>query len=197
MIKLQIGAFDTPIDGWYNTDVTPHIFLSRIPLLATLLHTFGVMNDIRYRQHSGGIFRQIHYLNVLKKFPFRDDSIDAVYSSHMLYNFTQIQALHCLKEVHRILAPNGIVRIAVIDLDELVRQYDPQKPELFLEPIYQPAIRGVKNKMRWSYNEVSLSALMKQAGFQDIARRKFREGKCPDIERVDYRSDSLFMEGTK
>ncbi|MBI2428137.1 MAG: methyltransferase domain-containing protein [Ignavibacteriales bacterium] len=197
MIKLHIGCFDTPNDGWYNTDVTPHIVISRIPLLPTLLHAFGIIDDLRYRQHQSGIFRRVHYLNALKSFPFDADSVGAVYSSHMLYNFTQAQALWCLQEVHRVLAPGGIVRLALIDLDELVRTYDPDKPEEFLEPMYQPSVRGSKNRMKWSYNATSLSALLEQAGFRHIVRRTFKTGDCPDVERIDHRPDSLFMEGTK
>jgi SAM-dependent methyltransferase len=197
MIKLHIGCFDTPIDGWYNTDVTPHIFLSRIPLLPALFHTLGIIDDLRYQQHRSGIFRSVHYMNALKRFPFAKNSVGAVYSSHMLYNFTQADALRCLREMYRVLLPGGILRLALIDLDELVRRYDPHHPEEFLEPIYQPAVRGKKNRMQWSYNEISLSALMKDAGFRNIARRKFKEGNCPDVERIDHRPDSLFMEGTK
>lgn len=197
MIKLQLGCFDTPFDGWYNTDVTPHIFVSRIPLLPSLLHVAGIMNDLRYQQHRSGIFRRVHYLNARKAFPFAAGRVDAVYSSHMLYNFSQADAVRCVREIHRVLVPGGILRLAMIDLDDLVRRYDPHRPDDFLEPIYQPTVRGRKNRMQWSYNEWSLSAMLKNAGFRYVARRKFREGECPDVDRIDHRPDSLFMEGTK
>lgn len=197
MIKLHIGCFDTPIDGWFNTDVTPHIIISRIPLLPTLLHAFGIIDDLRYRQHQSGIFRRVHYLDARRSFPFADGSVGAIYSSHMLYNFEQQDAVRSVREMYRVLVPGGIVRLALIDLDELIRRYDRQHPELFLEPIYQPSVRGRKNRMRWSYNEISLSALLKDAGFRNIERRRYKEGDCPDVERIDHRPDSLFMEGTK
>jgi hypothetical protein len=37
--KLHLGCFDQAYDGWVNADVTPHIFISRVPGLALILFT--------------------------------------------------------------------------------------------------------------------------------------------------------------
>ena len=197
MVKLQIGSFDVPLTGWYNTDITPHIFLARIPLLPTIVHSAGGMDDARFRQHRAGLFRRVHYLNVLKRFPFADGTVEAVYSSHMLYNLSPDGALFSSKEVHRVLRPGGVFRLALIDLDALVGCYDPKSPEQFLDVLYQPSIKGKKNHMQWSYNAVSLKRLLNTAGFDDVQRVGYRQGRCPDVEWIDHRPDSLFMEGVK
>jgi SAM-dependent methyltransferase len=197
MIKLHIGCFDVPLDGWYNTDITPHIFIARIPFLATALHAIGAMDQKRFWQHRNGVFRNVHYLNAVKRFPIANDSVDAVYCSHVLYNFSRHSALFCVKEVNRVLKPRGVFRVAVIDLDGLVQSYDPVHPECFLDVIYQPTIMGEKNHMCWSYNANSLMALLQEGGFTTIERVEPGKGKCPDVERIDYRPGSLFMEGIK
>ncbi len=66
---LHLGCFDQPLDGWVNTDTTPHIWISRVPFAAKLLHSVGMMPSKRLAQHRAGIFRRIKYLNVSKKFP--------------------------------------------------------------------------------------------------------------------------------
>ena len=81
--KLHLGCFDRPIDGWINTDVTPHLRIARVPFLATAMRQMGLMNEERYRQHQQGIFRKVRYLNVAKPFPFSSDYFECVFSSHM------------------------------------------------------------------------------------------------------------------
>jgi SAM-dependent methyltransferase len=171
MIKLHIGCFDVPLAGWYNTDITPHLFVSRIPFLATVLHAIGAMDQTRFWQHRDGIFRKVHYLNALKRFPLANDSVEAVYCSHVLYNFSRYSALFCVKEIYRVLKPGGVFRVAVIDLDTLVQSYDPVHPEYFLDVIYQPTIKGEKNHMCWSYNANSLKALLEEGGLLRLRER--------------------------
>jgi hypothetical protein len=82
--KLQLGCFDKPLAGWYNTDITPHIFVSRVPGLAFLLSKSGLISEERLIQHQEGIFKNVHYLDVTKKFPFTQNTFDHVFISHML-----------------------------------------------------------------------------------------------------------------
>ena len=85
--KLHLGCFDRPVYGWINTDITPHLFVAKVPFLATAMHKLGRMNDIRFRQHKQGIFKKLRYLNATKPFPFASSSLDFVYSSHMLEKY--------------------------------------------------------------------------------------------------------------
>lgn len=196
-MKLQIGCFDVPLDGWYNTDVTMHLVVARIPLLAHLLHALGAIDEVRYRQHQAGIFRKLHYLDATKRFPFADNSVDAVYSSHLFENLSRDQALRCLREIHRVLKPACILRLAVPDLDRWIKAYDPNNPDALLNSLYQPLVKGNKNRIHWLYNAVSLQALLEQAGFRDVTRFEMFNGKCPVVEKIDYQADSIFMEGAK
>ena len=197
MIKLQIGSFDTPIQGWYNTDITPHIFVSRIPFLPTILHSIGLLSDKRYRQHRSGIFNNVHYLNAARPFPFKDNSVDAIYSSHMLVNLLRPHAVQCLYECFRVLKPGKIFRIAVPDLDQWVKGYDPRHPDAFVQLFFLSGVKGEKNFIKWMYNASSLSALMTEIGFVNVQQCSFGQGNIVDIEKLDYRKDSFFLEGSK
>jgi SAM-dependent methyltransferase len=197
MIRLHIGCFDVPLAGWYNTDVTIHIVVARIPFLAPLLHALGLIDARRYQQHRDGVFHKVHYLNALKKFPFSDYSVEAVYSSCMLTNFTRQQALVCLKEINRILRPDSILRIAVPDLDRWLRTYDPNDPDGFLRLIFEPEIKAEENRIHWMYNPFSLKKILQEAGFKNVVICEMCQGKCPDAQKIDYRSDVVYMEGEK
>ena len=55
--------------------------------------------------------------------PFPDDSCEVVYHSHVLEHFPRAFAPVFLKECLRVLAPGGILRVAVPDLEAITRLY--------------------------------------------------------------------------
>lgn len=58
-----------------------------------------------------------------EKLPFEDESVDVVYSSHVLEHFSKCEAPKFLRECYRILKPNRIIRIIVPGLEQLIRNY--------------------------------------------------------------------------
>jgi len=61
--------------------------------------------------------------NLLQGIPFSNDFFDAVYHSHVLEHFPKKKALEFIQECFRVLKPNGTIRIAVPDLEQIVREY--------------------------------------------------------------------------
>jgi hypothetical protein len=47
------------------------------------------------------------------------------------------------------------------------------------------------------YNARSLEELLRRVGFGGVERCEYRQGRCPDVEQIETRQWSLFMEGTK
>jgi SAM-dependent methyltransferase len=197
MKKLQLGAFDQGLDGWVNTDITPHLFIARIPGFAFVLRKAGLLSEQRYEQHRAGIFRRIRYLNVKHKFPFPDQTFDYVYSSHMLEHLHLAEAKHCLREIHRVLKPGGVVRIALPDLDRVLSRYVRDAPEAFLTEFFESNQASAKNMHHWHYNECSLRRTLEEAGFGTVFKESYLHGKCPDLDRIEVRPESLFMEAVR
>jgi SAM-dependent methyltransferase len=195
--RLHLGCFDVPVDGWVNTDITPHIWVARIPMAASALHFSGKLSSQRLAQHKSGIFRKVTYLNVAKKFPYPSDSFRAIFTSHMLEHLYPSVANHCIRECQRILCRGGVLRIAVPDLDKLIGSYDPADPDLALQSIFQDGKGMEKNSHHWHYNFNSLKALLFNLGFSKVERREFQVGMCPDLEKLDNRPESLFVEAFK
>jgi predicted SAM-dependent methyltransferase len=55
--------------------------------------------------------------------PFQDASFDVVYHSHVLEHFGKIEGKNFLVECARVLRPKGVLRVAVPDLEQIVRHY--------------------------------------------------------------------------
>lgn len=196
--KLQLGAFSCPLDGWINTDISPHIYISRIPGLPRILHVVGILNELRLREHKLGLFRQLKYLDVRKRFPFPDNTFAAIFSAHMLEHIHPFQVPHMFQECLRVLKPNGVLRIAVPDLDCFVQQYSIDEPEKMLKGVFEHGSRANRDRHQWMYTGPSLCRVFCESGFTLVEQKRFREGACPDIEKLDNRRDrSIFVEGFK
>ena len=198
-LRLQLGCFDRPADGWLNTDITPHLWVARVPGLAALLFRMGKMTHQRWQQHQSGIFRKVYHLNATKPFPYADNTFLAVFSCHVLEHLHADEAQICVGEIFRILKPGAVCRIVVPDLDKIVAGYDPEHPELFLARVFEWSPGAARKNMHcWHYNAESLLGLLRGAGFKDAYRCGYRQGKCPDLAFLDNRpEESLFVEAVK
>jgi SAM-dependent methyltransferase len=198
LLKLHLGAFNCPQEGWYNTDITPHIWVTMVPGLPQLLRKMGRITQARLEEHEQGVFKKLHYLNVTKRFPLADNSCQCVFSSHMFEHIFVWDVPLLLCEILRVLAPGGVVRFVIPSLDHYVKLYDPEDPTAMLLGILEYDGTGVKNRHQWMYTEPSLCKLLEKHGFVNARACKYREGKCADLERIDNRPEnSIYVEAEK
>lgn len=196
--KLHFGSFfNIPMDGWLSTDVTPHLFVAKIPGLACLMHKLGIMSDARYAEHRRGAFKRVRYHDVTKKWPFNDESFEAIYSSHVLEHLTLRGARICLTESYRCLKKGGVLRILVPDLDAYINDYDPKTALQWATNLFEANELKEKNMHHFMYNFESLRTLIKSAGFGDVIRQDYQSGMCPDVKMLDNRPGSLCVEAIK
>lgn len=67
--------------------------------------------------------KEVMAYNLLKGIPFKDNTFDIVYHSNVIEHFSKEEAPKFLKECYRVLKPNGIIRIAFPDLEQIVFHY--------------------------------------------------------------------------
>jgi SAM-dependent methyltransferase len=67
--------------------------------------------------------RRVRAVNILKGLPFVNGSAAVCYSSHVLEHLSCEGARSLLLECMRVLKPGGIIRLAVPDLEGIVREY--------------------------------------------------------------------------
>jgi len=61
--------------------------------------------------------------NLSKGIPFPDKTFDVVYHSHLIEHFPKSEAPLLIEECFRVLRPNGVIRIAAPDLENIAKQY--------------------------------------------------------------------------
>jgi predicted SAM-dependent methyltransferase len=99
-------------------------------------------------------FREFYY-QAGERLDFENNTFDFIYSEHFLEHFFMDEALELLKEFHRILKPNGVVRTVVPDSD--LRTYE----KLESLPRNRAWTHPETHKTRWSI--YSLPLIIKMA----------------------------------
>ena len=69
------------------------------------------------------------YLNVTRRFPFDDNTVDYVFAEHLIEHVDYEEALTMLQESWRVLRSGGRIRIATPDLETLIGLHATQRTE--------------------------------------------------------------------
>jgi SAM-dependent methyltransferase len=101
---------------------------------------------------------RVRAYDLRKGIPFPDAAFDVVYHSHLIEHFSKQLAPVFLRECHRVLKPGGLLRIAVPDLEAIVRGYLDA-----LEKASQ-SLPGWKENYDWMVLELYDQAVREQSG---------------------------------
>jgi len=62
-------------------------------------------------------------IDVRKGLPFADNTVSGIYNEHFIEHLNHAEGISFLRECRRVLKPNGILRIATPDLDNIINLY--------------------------------------------------------------------------
>lgn len=201
-VKVNVGSSLFVADGWINVDGSTHVNFCKAPaFVLKFLYRFSNVEEWFGREED--------YLRVLKThtfvphnleygLPFWDDSVDYLYSSHVIEHFYRKGAEQILREAYRVLKKGGRARICVPDLEYAIRLYTSGEKEKALEYFFIDSAAGTFYRHRYMYDFELLNALLSKIGFTVIERHGYREGKVPDINKLDNRpEETLYVEVVK
>jgi predicted SAM-dependent methyltransferase len=194
-LKINIGCGLSGTPGWCNIDNSPTIPLSRLKLGRLLFRTPAWPKDVR--RHD-----------VKKGLPFADQSVSCIYSSHTFEHFSWAESLAVAKECFRVLRPGGVLRVVVPDLRLIAREYlrdsDPMASHRFVDrlllrhTIHDLFHRGAHHSQM--FDESSLIALLRRAGFEQPAVSNFMQSRIADITLIELeqrKHESLYVESVR
>lgn len=210
---IHIGCGRTPVPGWYNIDSSPSVTLAKHPLLVSILKRLGLLSlpqleFIEFCKTSIPIRRG----DATKHIEERDGEATAVYACHVLEHLDQAGAAGFLKEVYRVMAPGGILRLAVPDLRRHAETYlKTGDADAFVEATLMatPKPSGLRamlreilsgHRHRWMYDGESLSRLLVQHGFAEPVILACGETTLPPrhgLNLYERSEDSVYVEATK
>lgn len=220
--KLHLGCGPITPSGWINVDGSWNAWLSKRGWLAGLLRGLKVVpQQDSDRQWNSNI--KIH--DVRRPLPFPDNSIAAIYASHLLEHLYLDEAVRLLRECYRVLSHGGFLRVVVPDVRAIVTDYlaaatssvesteadnPPVAPADMLNrrlglrspsaptgnPVYQ-LYSSLKDfhSHKWMYDAVSLQDRFMAAGFVDVVQMAFRQSHISGIDEVEMPERVLNGEG--
>ena len=155
--------------------------------------------------------------DVLRPLPFPDNRFDGVFTEHCLEHFDLSQLSGVLREIHRILAPSGVLRIVVPDLAKYAEAYVARQrgesvaddgklstAEAFNRVFYSGHVW--MSRSRWwndghhfIHDIESMTDALSRAGFTDIRQCGVKEGALREmlVDREDQAWESLYVEARK
>jgi predicted SAM-dependent methyltransferase len=212
-LRVNIGCGMTPTKGWLNYDNSISIRLSQYYSLAFILRKLAIISEEQFNFIKYCRNNNISFANATKKMPFKDSSVNVLYSSHMLEHLSRRDSKIFLKEASRILENGGILRIAIPDLEHFINSYsDHNDADRFMRDIVveAPSIETWYDKVnllisgyrhhQWMYNKESIKKLVESFGFINVKILDAGEtiiekpGKLDLYERSDQ---SLYLEAKK
>jgi SAM-dependent methyltransferase len=165
-----------------------------------------------YRVDGAHLFTR---LDIGEPLPFADGSLDWVYAEHLIEHVTLPVAVGWLREVRRVLAPAGLLRLTTPDLRLYIEGYRdgdgffakhrrrlevmrvgppmPERKAFMLNQIFY--LYG----HRWIYDLDELAFALAEAGFDPAKVRPcgFRTGERPDVAALDTtfrRDETMYVE---
>jgi predicted SAM-dependent methyltransferase len=120
--------------------------------------------------------------------PYPDCAFDVVYSSHVIEHLTLPQLRDFLAECHRVLKPEGILRLVFPDLEEIARNYIQS-----LDQVRSTKTDLTLKKYEWSKIELIDQMARQSSGGEYIAfLKKYRETDWSWLEtRVGFEAAQM------
>lgn len=187
-VYAQFGCGLSTPEGWLNFDASPTLRLQKLPLLGPLVSRTFPTNAL--------------YGDIIKGLPLKNDSVDAVYCSHVLEHLSLEDCRKALVNTHKVLRHGGVFRMVLPSLATHITSYMncPDREQAAMNFMKHTILgqerrpRGLRGLIltafgnaahRWMWDFPSLAAELRKTGFTSI--REAVQGDSGDamFDRVE------------
>jgi len=208
--RLNVGCGQSPTPDWTNYDNSLSARVSGVPLVLSIVERFRLLTNQQREFMRFARAHDIRYADVVSRIPEPDRSVAALYTSHMLEHLDREDALGFLREVRRVLAPGGVLRIAVPDVRYHVDRYmqdgdadglvarlymTRERPKTWMQKVLYQVVGDRQHQ--WMYDGASLCRLVASAGFESPRVIPAGTTTIPEPGQLDLRErspESVFVE---
>jgi len=144
--------------------------------------------------------------NLLNPIPLSKDTVDVIYSSHLLEHLSYKEMVSVLNDWLRILKPNGKLMVCVPDASHYLKAYsNSESIQDFIPNFYKPAfnyhspidylnyIAYMDGAHKHLFDQQNLHLILKSVGFVNIKERPFD----PSLDNQGHHWESIYAEAEK
>jgi len=127
---------------------------------------------------DSGNYQHLDYTSITDLSQFEDNSVDLIYSSHVIDYFDREEVIPLLEEWYRVLRPGGILRIAVPDFDKIAKLYFEGKYNLsyFVGLLYGKMPMGEETIYhRTVYDFLSMKNMLESLSYRKVSLYDWRD----------------------
>jgi predicted SAM-dependent methyltransferase len=213
--RLHMGCGLTYLEGWINCDGAPSARLFTIlpKPLRSLLRKVGLVGRGTQEFWHFLDAHPITYVNARKRWPFANESMDVIYSSHLIDCFSKADVQSFFQEAFRVLKPGGEIRLAGMDLAREVDIYRHNQDARRLVTLIShphPQDDGLLTRIRKAFIPAlayraqldfgAYRTLLQDAGFQEIVHLQAGETTIEHLHPVNLwqrHGESVYVEARK
>lgn len=203
-IKVNLGSGPRAVNGWVNVDGALGARLHKNPVFRALNGYFRITHSTWDKD--------IVLHDLRRPLPWPDGTVAFVYTSHTLEHLTREDGQRIISECHRVLAPGGVLRVVVPDLECQVRRYMERHipAERFVEELgvlYGVGKSGLKRLIapivefphQCMYDHSAMIRACEAAGFAAASRAPFESAipRIKDIELPERTENAVIVEAVK
>ena len=200
IVKANFGSGTVVADGWINIDGGTFALFAGWPTpLLKVIYRFSECRKWLDEDHYIRQLRQHSYIHhdLEYGFPLANESVDYLYSSHVMEHFYPDTALFLFRDAYRVLKKGGRFRVCVPDLDHAFDLFHRGQKEAALDYFFAQR-RNPLSQHRYMYDFELISKYLLEAGFSSIERCSHGQGSVPDAEILDCRpEETLYVEALK
>jgi SAM-dependent methyltransferase len=187
---VQFGCGNSCPQGWANFDVSPMLRLRVLPIVGRIAVA-----------RLSGFPGQVMFGDIVSGLPVSPNSVEAVFSAHVIEHLHREDVPRALQNVHRILAPGGIFRSVLPDISKLARSYlsDPDDEAgirfvgstLLTRSERAKGVMGIARSIlghsnhQWMWDFKGLRLELIRAGFGDVREAAMGDSAIPEMRAVE------------
>jgi predicted SAM-dependent methyltransferase len=175
-VKLNVGCGTDYKNGWINIDNNSDHNIEKLDL------DWDLRNPL----------------------PFDDNSVDFIFNEHFLEHLTVEEGQGAIKDFMRVLKPDGVLRIAMPDLETAIKFYnDPNwKRRPFIKNFDLQFVQTRAELLnmnfrwwghKWLYDWEELERRLRDSGCTKIKRKRLGKSQNKELRGLEIRSESLLI----
>lgn len=199
--SVQFGCGWKAPESWTNFDGSPTLRFEKIPLIGRF-----------YTKNASRFPRNVLYGDIVKGLPVASGTVARLFASHVLEHLSYEDALAAIRNSYALLKPGGLFRVVVPDLKMRAEKYvlaANQKSPTAAAQFLRSTMLGLEHRPRgllglltsafgvsdhlWMWDEASLSAALRDAGFSEIRRCSYGDSGDPLFSDVE--DHTRFVDG--